>query len=465
MIKLFMASMALALAGFVQAASIGPMSVADLVEQEGPAVVNISTTTLVRQGSNGMPFPMPSEDQLNDFFHRFFSPDASPQQSFPWQIPARGEGSGFIISSDGYILTSAHVVDGADEVQVKMTDKRTFTARVVGTDERTDVALIKIKADKLPVVTMGNPDKLRVGEAVVAIGSPFGFENSVTSGIVSAKGRSLPRDDYVSFIQTDVPINPGNSGGPLFNMRGQVVGMNSQIYSRSGGYQGVSFSIPINVAMEVAGQLKSSGSVSHGWLGVGIQEVTAALAESFGLSNPSGALITVVQNGGPAQKAGLQVSDIILRFNGKAVEDAADLPWLVGSLKPGTEVPVQVWRNGAMKELTITLGAAPDERNTLSVPKIEESAPKGGLDVSELSADQKQILGIHHGVMVERVSGDAARAGIRGGDVVLAVNNVQVRSVDQLRKLIMDIPKGKSAAILVRRGSGTLYIPLKISVE
>ena len=278
---------------FAASAQAALLDVADLVEKYGPAVVNISTTKIIQQSQDG--FSGPGEDEMFDFFRRFFPPGATPRGGPMRQMPARGEGSGFIVSSDGYILTNAHVVDGADEVAVKLTDKRKFTAKVIGYDKRTDIALIKINATNLPRVTIGDPRKLRVGEAVVAIGSPFGFENSVTSGIVSAKGRSLPSESYVPFIQTDVAVNPGNSGGPLFNLQGEVVGVNSQIYSRSGGYQGLSFSIPIDVAMEVANQLKTSGNVSHGWLGVAIQEVSSDLSESFGLDRPRGALVTEVQ--------------------------------------------------------------------------------------------------------------------------------------------------------------------------
>jgi serine protease Do len=379
------------------------------------------------------------------------------------EIPARGAGSGFIVSSDGYILTNAHVVKGADEVVVKLIDKRKFTAKVVGTDTRTDVAVIKITADNLPAVKMGDPTKLRVGEAVAAIGSPFGFENSVTAGIVSAKGRSLPSENYVPYIQTDVPINPGNSGGPLFNMRGEVVGMNSQIYSRSGGYQGVSFAIPIDVAMEVVDQLKAGGKVSRGWLGVIIQEVTADLAESFGLDRPRGALVAQVQEDSPAAQSGLQASDVILMFNGRAVENSGDLPRMVGMVKPGTKIPVQVWRKGKTQELLVAVGELPGEEQLAG--KSSKAYSRGGLALSELTADQRREFSIDHGLLVEEVTGDAARAGIRVGDVILAVNNGKVATVDAFRKAISTVPKGKSAAILVRRGDGSLYVPLKISGE
>lgn len=463
MMKSFLAMTAFLFTLTTPALAKDVMDVADLVEKQGPAVVNISTTKLVRRSQEGMPFVMPDEEDLQEFFRRFF-PGGPGGKGGPMQeIPSRGAGSGFIVSNDGYILTNEHVVKDADEVVVKLIDKRTFTAKVVGTDPRTDVAVIKITASNLPAVKLGDPTKLRVGEAVAAIGSPFGFENSVTAGIVSAKGRMLPSDGYVSYIQTDVPINPGNSGGPLFNMRGEVVGMNSQIYSRSGGYQGVSFAIPIDVAMEVADQLKSGGKVSRGWLGVVIQEVTADLAESFGLDRPRGALVAQVQEDSPASKGGLQASDVILTFDGKAVENSSDLPRMVGLVKPGSRIPLEVWRKGKVQQLTVALGEVPTEKQVAG--ETGKSFSRGGLALSELGEDQRRALGIDHGVLVEDATGDAARAGIRTGDVILAVNNTKVASVSAFRKAIAAVPVGKSAAILVRRGDGSLYIPLKISSE
>src|SRR5512139_1312672 len=454
MMRAALAATALAFALSVPASAKDVVDVADLVEKQGPAVVNVSTTKLVKRGAEGSPFAFPDDEAMQEFFRRFFP--GGPGGSGPIQeIPARGAGSGFIVSSDGYILTNAHVVKGADQVEVKLIDK------VVGADSRTDVAVIKITASNLPTVKLGDPDKLRVGEAVVAIGSPFGFENSVTAGIVSAKGRSLPSESYVPYIQTDVPINPGNSGGPLFNMKGEVVGINSQIYSRSGGYQGVSFAIPIDVAMDVAEQLKSAGKVSRGWLGVVIQEVTADLADSFGLDRPRGALVSQVQPDSPAAKAGLQASDVILQFNGRPVENSGDLPRMVGMAKPGARILLQVWRKGRAQEVTVVLGELPDEEQLAS--KNGKTYSRGGLALSELTADQRRELNIDHGLLVEEVNGDAARAGIQVGDVILAVNNGKVATVEAFRKAIAAIPKGKSAAILVRRGEGSLYIPLKIS--
>lgn len=449
----------LTIAATVQAAVL---DVADLVEKNGPAVVNISTTKIV-QHSQGMPFAMPDEEEMFDFFRKFFPPGGPRGEGPPREIPSRGNGSGFIVSNDGYILTNAHVVQGVDEVTVKLTDKRKFTAKVIGYDTRSDVAVIKINAGNLPVVTIGNPDKLRVGEAVVAIGSPFGFENSVTSGIVSGKGRSLPTENYVPFIQTDVAVNPGNSGGPLFNLRGEVVGINSQIYSRSGGYQGVSFAIPIDVAMEVANQLKTSGKVARGWLGVVIQEVTSDLAESFGLDRARGALVAEVQEDSPAAKGGIQVSDVLLKFDNKMVENSGDLPRLVANVKPGGKVPVQVWRKGATRELFVSVGEFPNEDKTAFGPKSQKSFSRGGLVLAELSKEQRKELKVNNGLLVEESKGDAVRAGIRVGDVILAVNNTEVGTVEQFRKLIAAVPVGKSAAVLVRRGDNSLYIPLKIS--
>lgn len=457
------------LALFSAAVQAAVLDVSELVEKHGPAVVNISTTKIVQKSHGGFPpggFPgMQGDDEMMDFFRKFFPPGGAPKgQAQPplRQMPTRGEGSGFIVSNDGYILTNAHVVQGVDEVTVKLTDKRKFTAKVVGYDERTDIAVIKINASNLPKVTIGDPEKLRVGEAVVAIGSPFGFENSVTSGIVSAKGRSLPSENYVPFIQTDVAVNPGNSGGPLFNLRGEVVGVNSQIYSRNGGYQGVSFSIPIDVAMDVANQLKSAGKVMRGWLGVAIQEVNAGLADSFGLDRPRGALIADVGENSPAAKGGLQVSDVVLKFDGKNIESASDLPRMVAATKAGTKVVVQVWRKKALKDLNITVGQLPDDEQVASV-KTQKSFSRGGLVLSELGTEQRRALKIDSGLLVEETSGDAVRAGIREGDVILAVNNSQVSTVEQFGKLIAAVPVGKSAAILVRRGDTSLYVPLKIS--
>jgi len=365
-----------------------------------------------------------------------------------------------MISPDGYILTNTHVVDDVDEVVVKLNDKREFRAKVIGSDQRTDVALLKINADNLPSVRIGDPSRLRVGEWVLAIGAPFGFENSATAGIVSAKGRSLPQENYVPFIQTDVAVNPGNSGGPLFNLRGEVVGMNSQIISRSGGYMGLSFAIPIDVAMDVAEQLKSRGKVNRGRLGVVIQEVTADLADSFGLNAPMGALVADVEDGSPAEKAGVQVSDIILKFDGKAINSSIDLPRMVGSTKPGARSTLTVWRKGAQHELSVKVGEMSDEKATVAATESKKSN-RAGLVVAELSSEQKRNLKISSGALVEEASGPAARAGIQSGDVILAVNNQEVNNVADLDRMINDTSR-KSAALLVKRGEDAHYVSIRL---
>ncbi len=425
----------------------------DMVEKQSSAVVNIATTQDARQRSRGRKMPEP--DEMFDFFRRMIPPEGHGMLP-----PKRGQGSGFLITADGYILTNTHVIDDVDEVVVKLNDKREFRAKVIGTDARTDVALIKINADHLPSVRIGDPGKLRVGEWVLAIGAPFGFENSATAGIVSAKGRSLPQENYVPFIQTDVAVNPGNSGGPLFNLHGEVVGMNSQIISRSGGYMGLSFAIPIDVAMDVAEQLKTRGKVNRGRLGVVIQEVTADLAESFGLSSAHGALVADVEAGSPADKAGLQVSDIILKFDGKTINSSIDLPRLVGATKPGARSTLTVWRKGSQRELGVNIGEMADEK-IVAKPAEARKSNRAGLAVSELSSEQKSILKISNGVLVDEVSGPAARAGIQTGDIIVAVNNQEVNSADELARLVNDTTR-KSAALLVKRGEDAHYVSLRL---
>lgn len=425
----------------------------ELVEKQSPAVVNITTSQDARQRSRSRKLPEP--DEMFDFFRRMVPPES--QGMLP---PKRGQGSGFMISSDGYILTNTHVVDEVDEVVVKLNDKREFRAKVIGTDKRTDVALLKINTHDLPAVRIGDPNRLRVGEWVLAIGAPFGFENSATAGIVSAKGRSLPQENYVPFIQTDVAVNPGNSGGPLFNLRGEVVGMNSQIISRSGGYMGLSFAIPIDVAMDIAEQLKTGGKVNRGRLGVVIQEVTADLAESFGLDSPHGALVADVEAGSPADKAGVQVSDIILKFDGKTINSSIDLPRLVGSTKPGAKSTLTIWRKGKQQELGVKVGEMADEQIAAKVPEGKKSN-RAGLVVSELSREQKGILKISNGVLVEDVTGPAARAGIQTGDVIVAVNNQEVNNAEEFDRLIND-PARKSAALLVKRGEDAHYVSVRL---
>ena len=372
----------------------------DLVDKQGPAVVNVSTTSTAHGGAGQS--PVPEDDPFYDFFRRF----GPPQQR---DYETRSLGSGFIVSTDGYILTNAHVVDMADEVTVKLNDKREFKAKVIGADKRTDVAVIKIEATGLPAVKIGDPEKLRVGEWVLAIGSPFGFESTVTAGIVSAKGRSLPQENYVPFIQTDAAINPGNSGGPLFNVKGEVVGINSQIYSRTGGFMGLSFAIPIDVAMDISNQLRTAGRVSRGRIGVVIQEVTKELAESFGLPKASGALVNSVEKGGPAEKAGIEPSDVILKFDGKNVASSADLPRIVAQSRPGSKVTAQIWRKGASRDVAITVGEMPEEKLAQRAGR-KESKPGNvvarlGLTLSELTVDQRKELGLSGGLLVEDAQG------------------------------------------------------------
>ncbi|MDP3483602.1 MAG: DegQ family serine endoprotease [Sulfuricella sp.] len=432
----------------------------ELVEKQGPAVVNVSITQTVSQEEMLPQIPdLPEGDPFFDFFRRF----RPPHGGMPREFESKSQGSGFIVSADGYILTNAHVVDGADEVTVRLTDKRDFKAKVIGTDRRTDVALIKINATGLPKVVIGNPAQLKVGEWVAAIGSPFGFENSVTAGIVSAKGRSLPQENYVPFIQTDAAINPGNSGGPLFNLRGEVVGINSQIYSRTGGYMGVSFAIPIDVAIGIADQLRIHGKISRGWLGVMIQDVTKELAESFGLKKPEGALIAGVEKGGPADKAGMEPSDVVLKFDGKPVGNASELPLLVGATKPGKTVAVQVWRKGASKELSLTVAEAPSEKIVARRPGKDDGAVgRLGLSLRDLVESQKKELQVSHGILVESAQGVAARAGIRRGDVIMSVLNKDVKNVEHFEQILSGYKAGQTLALLVRRGDHALFIPLRL---
>jgi serine protease Do len=430
----------------------------DLVAKQSPAVVNITTLNEARRFKHPRPrnpsLPQ-SPDEMFDFLRKFMPPEGEA-----FLPPSHGQGSGFLISADGYILTNAHVVDKVDEVTVKLFDKREFRAKVIGSDSRTDVALIKITADNLPAATLGDPSKLRVGEWVVAIGAPFGFENSVTAGIVSAIGRSLPQENYVPFIQTDAAVNPGNSGGPLFDMKGEVVGMNSQIISRSGGNMGLAFAIPINVAMDVADQLKTRGSVSRGRLGVVIQEVTPDLADSFGLKQAEGALVAEVEAGSPADKAGLKVSDIILKYNGKPVVSSIDLPRMVGATKPGSSATLSVWRKGETQEIGVSVGEIKDDQVASAMPEKKKSN-RAGLTVTPLTAEQKKTLKVEGGLLVESAEGAATRAGIQEGDIILAVNNQNVNSVEDFNRLLSD-PARKRAAVLVKREDNTHYVSLRL---
>lgn len=440
---------------------------ADLAEKQGAAVVNISATQIVKGQRFGHGLPFDEDDPAFEFFKRF-GPRFPGIPNMPRDFENKSLGSGFIISADGYILTNAHVVDGADEVIVKLTDKRELKAKVIGADKRTDVALIKIEGNGLQTVKLGDPGKLRVGEWVVAIGSPFGFENTVTAGIVSAKGRSLPQENFVPFIQTDVAINPGNSGGPLFNLKGEVIGINSQIYSRSGGYQGIAFAIPIDVAMEIQSQLRASGKVQRGRIGVTIQEVTKELADNFGLGKPQGALIASIEKGGPADKAGLEAGDVILRFNDKPVVQSSDLPRIVGGTKPGTRAALQIWRGGANKDMSVTVGEMQDESPGRAArrgkPADPSPANKLGLVLSEPTVEQKRQLGIRNGLIVEEVR-NGTRSDLRQGDILLALiqrgTQAEIRSVEQFNALLAKTEKGGSITLLVRRGENQTFVTIK----
>lgn len=430
-------------------------SFASLVRQYGPAVVNISSTRTLRE--NVAPLPVPEDDPLAEFFRRFMPPGGGG----PEEYQARGVGSGFIISTDGYVLTNAHVVAESDEVTVKLTNKREYKAKVIGADLRTDVALLKIDATDLPAVQIGDPSKIEVGEWVAAIGAPFGFENSVTSGIVSAKGRTLPDESYVPFIQTDVALNPGNSGGPLFNMQGQVIGINSQIYSGTGGYMGLSFAIPIDIAMDIVKQLQAYGKVTRGRIGVQAQELTVELATSFGLKEPKGALVSMVEKGGPAEKAGIMPGDVILSFDGKPVEASADLARLVASTKPGTTATAEIWRKGAAKKVQVAIAELKEEQAVAQGESKQMPPNRAGLALSELTPEQKARLKIEQGLLVRNATGSAQRAGLQPGDVILAINDVQIDSVAVFEQQLARSKSG-TVALLVKRGPETIYVPLKL---
>lgn len=447
----------------------------ELIDTQGAAVVNISTVQTHSTSGNqmipGMP-NIPEDSPFYEFFRRHSPHGNIPKELLPHGAPREFEskslGSGFIISADGYILTNAHVVNSADEITVKLNDKREFRAEIIGADRKTDIALLKIEASNLPKVTQGDPSQLRVGEWVVAIGSPFGFESSVTAGIVSAKGRSLAQENYVPFIQTDVAINPGNSGGPLFNMRGEVVGINSQIYSRTGGYMGLSFAIPIDVATDISNQLKVAGKVSRGRIGVMIQEVTKELAESFGLAKPGGALVTLVQKGGPAEKAGLKTKDVITKFDGRVVETSSDLPRIVGATKPGSKVSIHVWRNSSTKKLMVQVDEFPSDEKIASLERKRsirtDKSNRIGLALRELSDSEKKQLEINNGLLVEDLrQGIASRSGIRPGDIILGLNNQDATTVGQFNQVLNKIRKGRNIALLVRRGNTTSFITMMLN--
>ena len=444
---------------------------ADLVEQVGPAVVNIRTTAKVATAARGQAGP---DEEMQEFFRRFFGVpmprrgQPQPDDEDSCGSTPRGVGSGFIVSADGLVMTNAHVIDGADEVIVRLTDKREFKARVVGADKRTDVAVLKIEASGLPTVRFGDVNRLRVGEWVIAIGSPFDLDNTVTAGIVSAKARDT--GEMLPFIQTDVAINPGNSGGPLINLRGEVVGINSQIYSRSGGYMGISFAIPIDEANRVADQLKAGGRVVRGRIGVQIGEVTKDVAESLGLAKAAGALVRSVEPGSPAEKAGLEAGDIVTRFDGKAVEKWNDLPRLVGNTKPGTKSTLQVWRRGTTRDLGVTVAELEPETKPAAARsgKAEPKAPAAGvaasvlgLTVSDLSAEQRREARVKAGVLVEAVDGPAARAGLREGDLILGLGQAEVTDARQFDALVARLDRSRPASLLVRRGGEAQFVLIR----
>jgi serine protease Do len=444
----------------------------DLVEQAGPSVVNIRTLEKVapQTAQNG-----PAEEEMLEFFRRFGlpipnMPRQAPRQNRPQQPDEgqpRGVGSGFILSADGFIMTNAHVVEGADEVIVTLTDKREFKAKIVGADKRTDVAVVKIDATGLPAVKVGDVSRLKVGEWVMAIGSPFGLENTVTAGIVSAKQRDT--GDYLPFIQTDVAINPGNSGGPLINMRGEVVGINSQIYSRSGGSMGISFAIPMDEAVRVSEQLRATGRVTRGRIGVQIDQVTKEVAESLGLPKPMGALIRGVEVGAPAEKGGVEAGDIITKFEGRVVEKSSDLPRMVGATKPGTRSTLTVFRRGAYKELTVTIAEIEADKPVKKAaekevkPKASSAGQTLGLAVSDLTDEQKKDLKLKGGVKVDVATEAAARAGLQEGDVIIQVGQVAVSSVKEFEAALAKLDKTKSVNVLFRRGEWAQYAVIRLT--
>jgi len=467
-------------AGLVAAATLVPVAPAwaqtrtlpdftDLVEQVGPSVVNIRTLEKAKPTAGGN-----ADEQMLEFFKRFGIPvppnmPRAPRadRGQPDEDQPRGVGSGFILTADGFVMTNAHVVEGADEVLVTLTDKREFKAKIIGADKRSDVAVVKIEATGLPAVKIGDINRLKVGEWVMAIGSPFGLENTVTAGIVSAKQRDT--GDYLPFIQTDVAINPGNSGGPLINMRGEVVGINSQIYSRSGGFQGISFSIPIDEAARVSDQLRSTGKVTRGRIGVQIDQVTKEVAESIGLGKAQGALVRGVESGAPAEKAGIEAGDIIIKFDGKAIEKSSDLPRMVGNVKPGTKAVVTVFRRGASKDLTVIIGEVEPEKPVRKAsgpepkPSVAGAAQVLGLVVSEVSDAQKKELKIKGGVKVDTAEAAASRAGLKEGDVIVAIANSEVTSVKEFEAALAKIDKTKAINVLFRRGEWAQYALIRPS--
>ena len=466
MLRIWIVVVLLGAGALVQAQDRSLPDFTKLVEESSPAVVNISTTQkrTVQTGPRlprGLELPdLPENSPFNEFFRRFFGEGEIEQ------FDAQSLGSGFIISADGYVISNNHVIKDADEVIVRLSDRREFKAQVVGADERSDVALLKIDAKDLPTVKLGTDYKLKAGEWVLAIGSPFGFDHTVTAGIVSAIGRSLPRENYVPFIQTDVAINPGNSGGPLFNLRGEVIGVNSQLFSRTGGFMGLSFAIPIEVAMDVADQLRSQGRVSRGWLGVLIQDVTRELAESFGMAKPQGALVAKVLGDSPASNAGFEVGDIVLTFDGHHVDRSSDLPPIVGSTRVGTDVKVTILREGKTRELVVRTAELPEETSVQASVADEPGTARAdrlGVTVADLTAQQRQEHDVKdHGVLVTEVRDGAARqAGIRVGDIVLLLDSTKVKDAEAFKSLAAELAAGKAVSILVQRQGNPIFLALK----
>jgi serine protease Do len=460
---------ALLLLGQVAVAQAQLPEFTELVESASPAVVNISTRQNVPQRNAAIQGQMPDLEGLPPEFRQFFERNLPqvPRNPNGRQREAQSLGSGFIISGDGYVLTNNHVVADADEIIVRLSDRSELEAKLVGADPRTDVALLKVEGKGLPTVKLGKSDDLKVGAWVLAIGSPFGFDHSVTAGIVSAKGRSLPNENYVPFIQTDVAINPGNSGGPLFNLEGEVVGINSQIFTRSGGFMGLSFAIPIDVALAVADQLKTEGKVSRGWLGVVIQEVNKDLAESFGLEKPAGALVAQVLEGGPAAKGGLQVGDVILGMNDQPIIMSADLPHLVGGLKPGSTIELDVVREGERKRLSMSVGALPEEGDEVAINAeagVERSSNRLGVSVVELTDEQKKALDLRGGVVIKEVqNGPAALIGLRPGDVITHLNNQAIDSAKTFAQIAKALPVNRSVSMRVLRQGRASFITFKLA--
>ncbi|MCC7005201.1 MAG: DegQ family serine endoprotease [Ottowia sp.] len=474
------AALACASLGYIptlQAASASNADIPDLVEKAGPAVVNIRTMARVRVQTPGA-----EGDEMAELFRRFFG-EGIPGFPMPRVNPPlrrsgppteeeqnRGIGSGFIISADGFVMTNSHVVDGASSIYVTLSDKREFKAKLIGLDKRTDVALVKIDATQLQTLPLGDSDKIRVGESVLAIGSPFGLENTVTSGIISAKSRET--GDYLPFIQTDVAVNPGNSGGPLINMKGEVIGINSQIFTRSGGSMGISFAIPIDEAMRVVTQLKATGRVSRSRIGVSIGEVTKDVAESLGLGKARGALVRGVEAGSPAERAGVEAGDIIVRFNTRDINKSTDLPRIVGETKPGTTAMISVWRKGVLKERSVTVVEAEDSKQSAVGPSgqnhgdEDEASPNAlGLVIADVPEARQRELKIKGGVLVQLAEGPAARVGLQPGDLILRIGDVDITSAKQFEQIVRGLDKNKAAALFVRRGDATQVVPIRPNRE